>query len=294
MRAWDDPWSSETFYSREEPVSALRNEQKRIAQIPVPPAKSTPSLTSSRSGTNESDVTAKAETPRDRNALGTDTPSPSPQNSTVPSQNAFPASNGNQKSDPEDADQRSAARSIDPDPERTSTPIPRAPGFPVSRSFNRRVFSVGPPPASRCLSPIKEETSIDARMLEPMRLVSPLAATCDTTSSRLNASLSLLVPTGASSPDETPRDEAHSTNTGTGFGTTSADTVDKSKGDTSERGQKKRDEEDQRKPKRPKASGGQSVPQRLRCPFYSSDPQKHELNQACSSGLGFPDMAKLM
>jgi hypothetical protein len=37
----------------------------------------------------------------------------------------------------------------------------------------------------------------------------------------------------------------------------------------------------------------QAINGRLRCPFYSNNPTKFEKEQACSSGLGFPDMVKL-
>lgn len=54
------------------------------------------------------------------------------------------------------------------------------------------------------------------------------------------------------------------------------------------------DDEDSPKRNKGKVAKIRASGRRLRCPFYSNDPEKYGSNQACSSGLGFPDMSKLM
>jgi len=54
------------------------------------------------------------------------------------------------------------------------------------------------------------------------------------------------------------------------------------------------DEDDDRKRgKKLKSSDGNLPRRRLRCPFYLNDPRKYGIYQACSSGMGFEDMARL-
>ena len=67
----------------------------------------------------------------------------------------------------------------------------------------------------------------------------------------------------------------------------------KEPGDGDEGSDEDDEDNDRKRGKKPKSSDGNLPRRRLRCPFYLNNPRKYGTYQACSSGMGFEDMARL-